>query len=93
MFPSFLKASSNIIAMQRGSMSAARRRMKLEMYMGCVKVPPRFAVMAKRHADEIINDVAIVCEGGIDDRVPPSPPQNKVNDHVFTSFFYLTYTV
>lgn len=72
--------------MQRGSMSAARRRMKLEMYMGCVKVPPRFAVMAQRHSDEIINDVAIVCDGGFDNRVPQSPPPNKVNDHVYTSF-------
>jgi len=77
MYPSYFSISSNIIAMQRSSMSVARRRMKLDMYMNCVKVPPRFAVMAKQHAEQMINDVAIVCDGGIDHCVPQLPRERR----------------
>lgn len=60
--------------------TTARRRMKLDMYINHINVPYCFLVMARNFADALNDNLSLVCDGGIDNDVPPLPPQIKVND-------------
>lgn len=72
----------NTIAIDLRAMTTARRRMKLDIYINQIIVPYRFLVMARNFADELNENLSLVCDGGIDNDVPPLPPQNKVNSMI-----------
>ena len=52
--------------------------------------------MAGKYNDEMANNIAIVCDGGIDYNVSPLPPQSKVSQTMSISsvlFVYIIYTI
>ena len=79
----------NTTAIDLRSLIIAKRCMKLELYMTKLTVPPCFTTLAAKYADELNNNIALVCDGGIDNCIPPSPPLSKVNPltTVITIFF------
>ena len=64
----------NTTAIDLRSSTTAKRRMKLDLYMAKVSVPYCFTTLAAKYADEMKNNIALVCDGGIDNCIPPSPP-------------------
>ncbi len=49
------------------------------IYIYHINVPYRFVVMAGKYMDELNDNLSLVCDGGIDNDVPPLLPQVKVN--------------
>ena len=52
--------------------------------------------MAAMYNDEMANNVAIVCDGGINYNVSPHPPQSQVSQNTIISsllFVYIIYTI
>ena len=72
------------------SLTTAKRRMKLDLYMAKVSVPHCFTTLASKYADELNNNIALVCDAGIDNCIPLSPPPSKVNPliTVITKYFH-----
>ena len=68
----------NITAIDLCSSTTAKRRMKLDLYMAKVSVPYCFTTLAAKYADEMKNNIALVCDGGIENCIPPFPPPSKV---------------
>ena len=48
-----------------------------------INIPSRFTAMAAMYNDEMANNVAIVCDGGIDYNVSPSPPIKGESDYEY----------
>ena len=64
----------NSTAIDLCSTTTVKRRIKLEFYMNKVIVPPCFTILAAKYADKLNNNIALVCDGGINNYIPLSPP-------------------
>ena len=64
----------NSTAIDFCSLTTAKRSIKLEFYMNKVIVPPCFTILAAKYVDKLNNNIALVCDGGIDNYIPLSPP-------------------
>ena len=93
MIPSSM-TTCNTTAIELRSLTTAKRRMKLDLYMTKVSVPHCFTALAAKHSEELNNNIAIVCDGGIDKCIPLSPPPSKVNPltTVVTKYFHRSLT-
>jgi hypothetical protein len=73
MIPAISNKNNNI-ALDLSSTTTARRQ-----HIDNINIPLRFTVMAGKYQDEVTDNIAIVCDGGIDHDVPHSPPPSKVS--------------
>jgi hypothetical protein len=80
---------SNNTALDLRATTTAWRRLKLNIYMNNINVPPRFTVMAGNYKDELTDNISLVCDGGIDYDVPQLPPQSMVSRSMCRYLIYL----
>lgn len=84
MFPHLIDKMNIRVYMR--SLTAGNRRSKMELYLAIITPPPQFAERADIHTDLAQNKAVLVCDGGIDHIVTPSPPpeQGKSFIHVYS---------
>jgi hypothetical protein len=85
MFPHLIDKMNIRVYMR--SLTAGNRRSKMELYLAIITPPPQFAERADIHTDLAQNKAVLVCDGGIDHIVTPSPPPNKAS-HLFMCIRY-----
>jgi hypothetical protein len=72
-------STGNTTAIDLRSSTTAKRRMKLDLCMAKISVPHCFITSAAKYADELNNNIALVCQGGINNCFPTCPPPSKVS--------------